>query len=78
MANHREEGDWLAPGTEVCYCGKDGQGTERGVVVYSWYDESIGGFDCYVAFFGTEMPSGPPLEKPYILRYASSSLATQK
>jgi hypothetical protein len=32
-------------------------------------------FDCYVAFFGAEFPDGMPSEKPYVLRYAATSLA---
>jgi hypothetical protein len=35
--------------------------------------EEIGGYDCYVVFFGNEFPSGRP-EKLYVLRYAASSL----
>lgn len=31
-------------------------------------------FDCYVAFFGDEFPNGKPSEKPYVLRYAVTSL----
>jgi hypothetical protein len=34
----------------------------------------IGGYDCYVAFFGPALPSGNPDEKPYMLRYAACSL----
>ena len=31
-------------------------------------------YDCYVAFFGSEPPTGKLDEKPYILRYAAVSL----
>jgi hypothetical protein len=37
-------------------------------------DEEIYGCDCYVAFFGNEQPTGKPAKKPYLLRYASTSL----
>jgi hypothetical protein len=36
--------------------------------------EEIGTYDCYVAFFGDEFPSGPPKWTPYVLRYAAQSL----
>lgn len=62
----------LSPGTLVRY---DGSGEpEYGVVVHCWPDEEIGAADCYVAFFGNETPNGKPGEKPYILRYAATSL----
>lgn len=67
-----------APGTRVqldAYVNDDDTITsEFGVVVHCWLDEEIGSFDCYVAFFGNEFPNGKPPEKPYILRYASTSL----
>jgi hypothetical protein len=37
--------------------------------------EDIGGYDCYVAFVGSELPNGQPKTRPYILRYAASSLS---
>jgi hypothetical protein len=48
--------------------------TELGVVVHCWLDNEIGVFDCYVAFFGDTFPAGKPAEKPYLLRYAATSL----
>jgi hypothetical protein len=64
---------FLRIGTKVRY---DGSGRpEFGVVVSCWMSEDIGGYDGYVAFFGNEFPSGPPKQRPYILRYAASSLA---
>jgi len=49
--------------------------SEYGVVVHCWWDEEIDGYDCYVAFFGEKgHPDAAPEEKPYILRYASTSL----
>ena len=45
---------------------------EIGRIVSTWDDD--GETDCYVAFFGTSYPDGKPTEKPYVLRYASSSL----
>lgn len=48
--------------------------TEVGVIVWSWYNEEIYSYDYYVAFFGASLPHGEPTEKPYILRYAETSL----
>jgi hypothetical protein len=63
---------FLPVGTKVRY---DGTGqSEFGVVVHCWMSEEIGVYDCYVAFFGNEFPSGPPKQKPYVLRYAALSL----
>ena len=56
------------------YDGLDEGGPEYGVVVQCWDDDEIGGYDCYVAFFGSKLPSGKPEEKPYVLRYAATSL----
>ena len=44
--------------------------------IYAWDagTEDIKAYDCYVAFFGTEIPIRKPSEKPYVLRYAASSL----
>jgi hypothetical protein len=64
-------GPFLPVGTKVRY---DGGGGEFGVVVHCWMSEEIGGYDCYVVFFGNEWPSGPLKQKPYILRYAATSL----
>lgn len=63
---------FISPGTKVLY---DGTGVpEYGVVVHCWLDE-FGAYDCYVAFFGDEMPtSGKPKCRPYILRYFANSL----
>jgi len=66
----------LSPGTHVRYDGCE-DGPEYGVVVYCWPVDLGGGFmiyDCYVAFFGKEIPKGAPEERPYVLRYASTSL----
>jgi hypothetical protein len=44
---------------------------EYGVVVHCWESEELGGLhDCYIAFFGDELPSGEPAKMPYVLRYA--------
>lgn len=64
---------YLAPGTSVCYDGIEDE-PEYGVVVHCWFDDDIQTYDCYVAFFGNSQPKGAPIEKPYILRYASTSL----
>lgn len=66
--------DYLEPGTKVRYDGLMEGGPEYGVVVHCWRDEDIDMWDCYVAFFGRAFPAGQPNEKPYILRYAATSL----
>ena len=46
---------------------------ERGVVVCTWDDDGI--TDCYVAFFGHEWPAiDRQPDRPYVLRYFSTSL----
>jgi hypothetical protein len=67
-------GPFLPPGTSVRLDGSEETGPEYGVVVHCWLDDEIGGYDCYVAFFGNQQPTGKPTEKPYVLRYASTSL----
>ncbi len=52
----------------------DAPTSEFGVVVHCWLDDEIGVFDCYVAFFGAGFPNAKPSEKPYVLRYAATSL----
>ena len=75
MVDHNPHGKFLRPGTPVRYDGGREEGiTEYGVVVHCWLDDEIGGYDCYVAFFGEEQPSGKPSDRPYILRYATTSL----
>lgn len=70
-----QRGDtFIALGTSVRYDGLEDGRREYGVVVHCWKDEDIGAHDCFVAFFGAEMPTGKPTEKPYLLRYAASSL----
>lgn len=68
----------ITPGTRVRLDGlvndDDEPTPEFGVVVHCWLDDEIHMFDCYVAFFGTEFPDGKPSEKPYVLRYAATSL----
>ncbi len=65
---------YLAPGTKVRLRNPTEGEYEHGVVVHCWGDDEIDAYDCYVAFFGGEMPVRKPREKPYILRYAVSSL----
>ncbi len=67
-------GRFLPAGTKVRYDGLAEGGPEYGVVVHCWLDEDIGFFDCYVAFFGAGFPEAAPKNRPYVLRYASSSL----
>ena len=71
-------GAFLPAGTKVRYDGLAEGGPEFGIVVHCWMSEDIGGYDCYVAFFGSELPSGHPKTKPYVLRYAASSLSVIK
>ncbi|WP_243455637.1 hypothetical protein [Sphingosinicella sp. BN140058] len=70
---------YLGPGTKVrrdAYFNDDAHMTsEFGVVVHCWLDDEIGMYDCYVAFFGDELPTGKPIETPYVLRYAAVGLA---
>jgi hypothetical protein len=64
---------FIVPGSAVRY---DGTGTaEFGIVVHCWLDHEIAMHDCYVAFFGAEFPTNKPEAKPYLLRYAATSLA---
>lgn len=65
---------YLKPGTLVRLVNHSGDSWEEGVVVHCWLDDQLGIFDCYVAFFGSAIPEGKPTEKPYVLRYASTSL----
>ena len=71
-------GPYLPPGTPVRYDGLEQGGLEHGVVIHCWLDDEINAYDCYVAFFGNEEPAGKPAEKPYILRYASTSLSVRR
>ena len=64
----------MAPGTKVALR-KPPEGTpEHGVVIHCWGDDEIDAYDCYVAFFGSDLPVRNPVKKPYVLRYAASSL----
>jgi len=65
---------YLKPGTLVRRINHPGDNWQDGVVVHCWLDDQLRVFDCYVAFFGSAMPEGEPTEKPYVLRYASTSL----
>lgn len=67
------EDKYLPPGTRVRHDGFP-ESPEFGVVVHCWHSDEIGGFDCYVAFFGGEFPSAAPPKIPYVLRYAALSL----
>lgn len=67
-------GPYYPPGTAVRHSGLEDGSVQYGIVVHCWLDEEIANCDCYVAFFGDQLPSGKPAEKPYILRYASVSL----
>ncbi len=81
MAHYEGVGEdrYLAPGTRVrrdAFVNNDDHTTsEFGVVVHCWLDNEIGMYDCYIAFFGEDLPDGKPAEKPYVLRYAAVGLA---
>ena len=75
MSGSEHTDRFIAPGTPVRYDGLEEGGPEYGIVISCWNDLEIGGHDCYVAFFGPGLPTGQPDEKPYILRYAASSLS---
>ncbi len=72
------EDRYLAPGTKIrrdALCNDDDQPIpEFGIVVHCWLDEEFGFYDCYIAFFGDELPVGRPTEKPYVLRYGAVGL----
>ena len=63
---------FLAAGTRVTYNGTGKP--EYGVIVHCWHNWEIDAYDCYVAFFGDAIPDAMPAEKPYVLRYAATSL----
>lgn len=65
---------YLEPGTAVRLINHVDESWEDGIVVHCWLSEEIGAHDCYIAFFGDAIPEGEPTEKPYVLRYASTSL----
>ena len=65
---------YIPPGTKVRLDWRTEDVSEYGIVVHCWHSDEIGAYDCYVAFFGNELPSGQPSEKPYVLRYAAESL----
>ena len=69
-----EQGRYLAPGTRVRYDGFMDGGPEYGIVVQCWLDPEIQMYDCYIAFLRDAHPQGAPQRKPYILRYASTSV----
>jgi hypothetical protein len=69
-------GPYLPPGTPVRHDGwlHEGGQPEYGVVVHCWLDDEIGAYDCYIAFFGSQRPTEEPTERPYVLRYSSTSV----
>ena len=73
---HSPIGTYFPPGTLVRLNLVDDHEPELGIVVHCWIDGKPGFefFDCYVAFFGVQLPDGKPKEIPYVLRYSSTSL----
>lgn len=49
---------------------------EYGIVISTWHNRELECKDCYVAFWGNSVPDFDLGEKikPYVLRYAASSL----
>ncbi|MCF6275754.1 MAG: hypothetical protein L3J05_08330 [Robiginitomaculum sp.] len=72
--NDRRKNTFLEPGTQVRYDGLGKEHSEFGIVIHCWYCKDCLWYDCYVAFFGDKFPNHCPKEKPYILRYATTSL----
>ncbi|MBV1689678.1 hypothetical protein KRR38_18810 [Novosphingobium sp. G106] len=72
------EDRYIAPGTKVrrdaVWNDDEHPTSEFGIVVHCWFDDEMGMFDCYIAFFGQVFPEGKPAEMPYILRYAVRGL----
>lgn len=66
---------YIKPGTFVSLIKENEDNkkiTEYGIVVNCWNDEMLG-HDCYIAFYGEEIPINKEI-KPYILRYSASVL----
>jgi hypothetical protein len=58
----KELGSYLSPGTRVRY---DGTGEpEYGIVVHCWINDEIQAYNCYIAFFGEQLPAGAPKRYP--------------
>jgi len=74
VLNMVSEDKYLPVGTRVRYDGREEGGPEYGIVVHCWMNDEMGGYDCYVAFFGDRLPAGKPPDRPYILRYLAASL----
>jgi hypothetical protein len=70
----------LLIGMRVCLkCSNEETGTvskEYGYILHAWRDQELEAIDCYVAFFGDELPApgNKAKVKPYVLRYLLSSL----
>ncbi len=75
MSSEREHEEKIIVGQRVKLTCPD-HPDEYGIVVSTWYNPEIGMKDCYVAFWGHEIPSFEAEEtpRPYILRYAAVSL----
>lgn len=54
-------------------------GREYGVIVATWWDDFLGAYDCWIAFYGKRgFPKDPSKTKPYILKYFETSLTAWK
>lgn len=67
-------GPYLPSGTRVRLDAAEEGISEYGVVVHCWLNDDVHAYDCYIAFFGNQMPTGKPNKIPYVLRYLSTSL----
>jgi hypothetical protein len=74
MIKRNDYGPYLKPGTAVRYDGGDDGRSEYGIVVHCWINEEVHAHDCYVAFFGDQLPTEKPGKLPYVLRYFSTAL----
>mgnify|MGYP000893670803 CR=1 FL=1 len=54
-------------------------GREYGVIVATWWNDFIGTYDCWIAFYGRRgFPKDPSKMKPYVLKYFEDSLTAWK
>lgn len=68
------ENRYLPAGTKVRLSSQQPEALEHGIVLHCWDDEEIRAWDCYVGFFGSSFPEAKPSVKPYVLRFAATSL----
>lgn len=64
----------LVPGAKVRLTNHADGSWEDAFVAHCLMSPETDAHDCYVAFFGEAIPTGRPAVKPYLLRYACTSL----